>query len=135
MMDYTKTTAAASAEREEFMRSVLAPFHRRGFVAGLLAGAAGTGALAGRARAQSPDPVPCQVGPAPHQKGPLVWLDMDQAEIDAAYDQRFYAPMGHQITRRVARQSEAVRARLGEPLRFAYGPSEAEKLDVYRARK
>jgi arylformamidase len=60
---------------------------------------------------------------------------MDQIEIDAAYDQRYYAPMGNQITKRVTSISEAVRRRLGEPLRLAYGPSEIEKLDVYRARK
>lgn len=114
------------------MRHILQQVHRRGFVAGLLGGAAG---LATRVRAQTPDPVPCQVGPAPHQKGPLVWMDMDQVDIDAAYDQRFYAPMGYQISKREASQSEAVRTRLGEPLRFSYGPSEIEKLDVYRARK
>jgi arylformamidase len=116
------------------MRGILQQIHRRGFVAGLFGGAV-TAGLANHAVAQSPDPVPCQVGPAPHPKGPLVWHDMDQIDIDAAYDQRFYAPMGYQITRRVASQSEAVRARLGEPLRFTYGPSEMEKLDVYQGRK
>ena len=25
-------------------------------------------------------------------KGPLVWLDMDQAQLDAAYDQAIWAP-------------------------------------------
>jgi arylformamidase len=115
------------------MRHILQQVHRRGFVAGLLGGAAA--GLATRALAQTPDPVPCRIGPAPHQKGPLVWMDMDQADIDAAYDQRFYAPMGYQISRREASQSEAARARLGEPLHFSYGPSEIEKLDVYRARK
>jgi arylformamidase len=35
----------------------------------------------------------CQVGPPPHQRGPLVWMDMDQVELDAAYDQVFYAPL------------------------------------------
>jgi len=29
-------------------------------------------------------------------------MDMDQIELDAAYDQRFYAPMGDQIQKRVA---------------------------------
>ena len=29
------------------------------------------------------------------KKGPLVWLDMDQAELDAAYDQSNYAPIAH----------------------------------------
>src|SRR5262249_58717522 len=56
-------------------------------------------------------------------------------DLDAAYDQRFYAPTGDQIQKRVASISEAVRARLGEPLHLSYGPSEPEKLDVYRARK
>src|SRR5215813_574125 len=82
-----------------------------------------------------PIPHPANWGPSPHEKGPLVWMDMDQIELDAAYDQRFYAPMGDQIQKRVASISEAVRARLGEPLRLSYGPSETEKLDVYRARK
>jgi arylformamidase len=115
------------------MRHILQQIHRRGFVTGLFGGAAAAG-LASRAVAQTPDPVPCQLGPAPHPKGPLVWNDMDQVDIDAAYDQRFYAPMGFQISRREASVSDAVRARLGEPLRVAYGPTEIEKLDIYRAR-
>src|SRR6476646_3930999 len=39
----------------------------------------------------------CPIGPPPHQKGPLVWMDMDQVELDAAYDQSFYAPLARQI--------------------------------------
>jgi len=27
------------------------------------------------------------IGPPKHEKGPLVWMDMDQVELDAAYDQ------------------------------------------------
>ena len=114
--------------------SILAKIQRRGFVSGLFGGIAAA-ALANVARAQTPDPIPCQLGPLPHQKGPLVWMDMDQIELDAAYDQQFYAPMGDQIQKRVASISNAVRARLGEPLRLSYGPSELEKLDIYRARK
>ena len=66
------------------------------------------------------------------KKGPLVWLDMDQAELDAAYDQSKYAPNRAQITGRFATNSEAVRARLGPPQTFAYGPTAIETLDVYR---
>jgi arylformamidase len=116
------------------MTSVSAKIDRRGFVSGLLVGAAAAG-FPSTARAQTPDPVPCHLGPLPHDKGPRVWMDMDQIDIDAAYDQRFYAPMGYQIQKRIASVSNAVRARLGEPLRLSYGPSEIERLDVYRARK
>ena len=34
------------------------------------------------------------IGPPPHEKGPVVWMNMDQIELDAAYDQNFYAPAG-----------------------------------------
>src|ERR1700741_4367250 len=77
----------------------------------------------------------CRVGSPPHEKGPLVWMNMDQVEIDAAYDQSFYAPMQAQISKRRRANSEAVRARIGEPVRVAYGPSDVEKLDIYRARR
>lgn len=77
----------------------------------------------------------CRIGPPEHAKGPGVWLDMDQAELDAAYDQSVYAPLGGQIRARLASTSAEVRGRLGEPQRLAYGPSEFEKLDLYRTRR
>src|SRR4051812_5311585 len=64
-------------------------------------------------------------------KGPAVWLDMDQTELDAAYDQVKYAPNLPQITKRYATNSDAVRARLGAPRRYTYGPSPIEALDLY----
>ena len=73
--------------------------------------------------------------PSPRVKGPLVWLDMDQAELDAAYDQIKYAPNLPQITKRYATNSEAVRARLGAPRRFSYGPTAIEGLDVYTTKR
>ena len=60
-----------------------------------------------------------------------VWLDMDQAELDATYDQIKYAPNLPQITKRYATNSDAVRARLGAPRRYSYGSSAIEALDVY----
>jgi arylformamidase len=77
----------------------------------------------------------CLIGPAPHAKGPHVWMDMDQDELDAAYDQFSYAPLGKQIIKRFATSSDEVRQRLGAPRREAYGPSEVEKLDIYRTGK
>jgi arylformamidase len=74
----------------------------------------------------------CRIGPAPHAKGPPVFLDYDQIELDAAYDQRAYAPLGDQITARFITDSEDVRRRLGNPQRIAYGPTDIEKLDIFR---
>jgi arylformamidase len=66
-------------------------------------------------------------------RGPLVWRDMDQAALDDAYDQEVYAPNRELIvTRRVA-ASERARKILGDPQRVAYGPSEYEALDIFRA--
>ena len=70
----------------------------------------------------------------PRAKGPLVWLDMDQQELDDAYDQIVYAPNRDQVGKRRIANSERARAVLGLPERVAYGPSEIEKLDIYRTK-
>ncbi len=70
--------------------------------------------------------------PAKRAKGPPVWLDMDQQELDAAYDQSKYALNQPRIQERRLAASARARAALGEPLRLAYGASEIERLDVYR---
>lgn len=85
----------------------------------LLAGAAVV--AAGSASAQ----------PAPHVKGPLVWMNMDQKELDDAYDQAVYAPNRLIVLKRCERNSELARQRLGNPKRFAYGPTPIEALDVF----
>jgi arylformamidase len=77
----------------------------------------------------------CLVGPPPHHKGPLVFMDYDQLELDASYDQVYYEPLISQVSKRLTSNSEAVRARIGTPQRIAYGPTEIEKLDVYRANR
>jgi len=76
----------------------------------------------------------CQIGPPPHEKGPKVWMEMDQIELDAAYDQSAYAPLIGQILKRLASSSATTRARLGEPKRFVYGPTAIEGLDLYAAK-
>src|SRR5207253_140665 len=65
------------------------------------------------------------------EKGPRVWRDLDQRELDEAYDQIKYAPNQPQITGRYATNSAALRARLGAPQRFAYGATAIEGLDLY----
>jgi arylformamidase len=67
-------------------------------------------------------------------KGPRVWLDMDQQELDDAYDQAVYAPNRDQVGKRRIANSERVRAIIGAPQRVAYGPTEIEKLDIYRTK-
>jgi arylformamidase len=68
-------------------------------------------------------------------KGPRVWLDMDQQELDDAYDQVVYAPNRDQVGKRRIANSEIARAIIGAPERIAYGPTEIEKLDLYRSTK
>lgn len=72
---------------------------------------------------------------APRVKGPRVFLDYDQAELDAAYDQSVYAPNLQQIVKRYGTNSEGTRQRIGQPERLSYGPSEHEKLDLYKSKR
>jgi arylformamidase len=75
-----------------------------------------------------------QAQPSPvRKKGPRVFLDMDQQELDDAYNQIKYAPNQPQIVARYASNSAATRARLGEPQRLAYGGAPIERLDLYAA--
>ena len=74
----------------------------------------------------------CRLGPPEHHKGPNVFLDYDQLELDAAYDQSYYEPLDGQTYARLVSNSDAARARLGTPRQVAYGPTEIEKLDIFR---
>ncbi|MEA2902980.1 MAG: arylformamidase [Alphaproteobacteria bacterium] len=67
-------------------------------------------------------------------KGPAVWLDMDQTELDNAYDQAVYAPNQPLVQARRAAGNARARAILGAPQRFQYGASEIEGVDVFRAK-
>jgi len=72
-----------------------------------------------------PEPQP------PRVKGPRVWLDMDQKELDDAYDQSVWAPNQAHVSKRRVLWSESIRTRL-KPDRIAYGPTEIEKVDIYK---
>src|SRR6266571_1940694 len=82
----------------------------------------------------SPRPSPPPGAERERRKGPLVLLDYDQAELDAAYDQAAYQPSIQQLRDRWASSSERARARIGLPLRRAYGPSEIEGLDIFQTK-
>ena len=77
----------------------------------------------------------CAGPPPPHQKGPQVWLDLDQQELDDAYDQSVYAFNQRNIAERRRANSEVALKALGPPQRVAYGPTEIEKLDIYRTKR
>jgi arylformamidase len=65
--------------------------------------------------------------------GGKVFLDYDQAALDRAYDQTQWAPNQQEVIARRAAAGDAVRARLGEPRRVAYGPTPVEQLDIFTA--
>jgi arylformamidase len=89
----------------------------------MLAGAAAM--TAGTAFAQS----------APEAKGPPVWLDLDQAALDKAYDQGPWAPNAAYLGKRRASLSEQTRQRLGQPRRFPYGSKPIESLDLFPTKR
>src|SRR5262249_34125518 len=101
---------------------------RRALVAGA---AAGTVALAGEpASAQR-----CPAVPPSRSKGPLVWLDMDQNELDESYDQSVYAFNQQHVADRRNERNEIALKVLGQPDRVAYGTAELEKVDIYKTRR
>ena len=78
------------------------------------------------------DAAPLRVGPPPHEKGPRVFLDYDQVELNAAYTQIAYAPNAPQIIKRFTLSSQWSLARIGPPERVSYGLTKIERLDIYR---
>ena len=99
---------------------------RRAYLRAGLAGIAMS--TAGRGLAEALAPVQRD------RRGPSVWLGMDQAELDAAYDQTVWTPNLQQVIARNTANSECARARLGPPLHYDYGPTAIEGLDVYRTK-
>src|SRR3954470_16240319 len=108
--------------------SAAAKLTRRAIVA---SGAAGTLALAASpAMAQR-----CPATPPQRVKGPPVWLDMDQQDIDDAYDNDVYAFNSKTIEERRRFNNEIAQSILEKPQRVAYGPTEVEKLDIYKTKR
>jgi arylformamidase len=62
-------------------------------------------------------------------------MNYDQVELDAAYEQARYDPLLERTGARLASNSDAVRTRVGQPQRVAYGPTSDEKLDIYRTKR
>ncbi len=73
--------------------------------------------------------------PAAPPKGPRVFLDYDQQELDRCYDQTNWAPNQAIVHERSDVNSARARQALGEPERMGYGAAPIEKLDLFRAKK
>ena len=94
-----------------------------------------TGAAAGTL-ALATDPASAQRCSTPARaKGPLVWLDLDQQDLDDAYDQDVYAFNTRHINDRRIEANAMALSLIGKPERVAYGPTEIEKLDIYKTRR
>jgi arylformamidase len=101
---------------------------RRALVAGAAAG--GLALVSDPATAQR-----CPATPPARTKGPLVWLDLDQEELDNAYDQAVYAFNARNIAERQAANNEKALSVIGKPERVSYGPTDIEKVDIYRTKR
>jgi len=64
-----------------------------------------------------------------------VFRDYDQAELDRQYDQRAWAPNAIELINRYGADSAAVRQRMGEPVRYHYGDTRAQSLDLFRTHR
>ncbi len=110
-------------------RPLHARMSRRSLLGAGLAAFGATGSAAGQLQNHLPP------GVTPKTKGPLVFLDYDQEEIDASYEQSLWAPNQAAITKRNAQKNAAAVARLGPPQRMPYGAMPVEAFDLYRTRR
>jgi arylformamidase len=74
----------------------------------------------------------CTLGVPEHERGPTVFGDYDQVELDVAYDQDFYQAHIDRTNQRLNALSYLARTRLGDPERAAYGEAQWEGMDIYR---
>ncbi len=70
-------------------------------------------------------------GVVPKPKGPRVFLDFDQEELDTAYDQGPWAPNADALREQQAQRNAATIERLGPPRQLSYGPTDIERLSLF----
>jgi arylformamidase len=99
---------------------------RRALVAAATAGSLALAAAPASAQRCAPAP--------PRTKGPLVFRDMDQQELDEAFDPSLNAFNSQTVNQRSTALDIAARGRLGAPLAAAYGTLQIERVLVYRTK-
>ncbi|MBX9776963.1 MAG: alpha/beta hydrolase [Xanthobacteraceae bacterium] len=98
----------------------------------LVAGAAAGGAIAfagAPAHAQRCPPA------GPRTKGPAVFRDLDQIDIDEGYDNDVYAFNSRTINERRVFNNRIALSVIGKPERVKYGEAEIERVDIYKAKQ
>ena len=103
-------------------------FTRRTLLAGAAAGTLAFGTEPAAAQR-------CPAEPPARTKGPTVWLDMDQHELDESYDQNVYAFNSRIVSARRAANNQKVLPIIGKPERLAYGPTEIEKVELWKTKR
>ena len=76
--------------------------------------------------------VGCESASEDQGAGAAIFLDYDEASLDAAYDQRVWAANADDVLARFQSRSEIALQRLGQPARRSYGATPIEQLDWYR---
>jgi arylformamidase len=74
----------------------------------------------------------CRSNVSPSSGTEKIFLEYDEAGLDAAYSQREWANNIDEVFRRIEARNEAVLAELGEPERLTYGSGPKQGLDWYR---
>ena len=92
---------------------------------------------AGSALVLATHPASAQRCPAPPRaKGPPVWMDMDQQELDDAYTQAVYAPFNPVAAgARGTQANQLSRSKIEAPQIGAYGAAQIERVLIYRTRR
>jgi arylformamidase len=103
-------------------------FTRRSLLAGAAAGTLAVGTDGASAQR-------CPAEPPARAKGPLVWLDLDQKELDDAYDQSVYAFNARNISERRTANNQKVLPIIGKSERLAYGPADIEKIELWKTKR
>jgi arylformamidase len=76
--------------------------------------------------------VGCRTVETGSHEGARLFLDYDEAALDAAYDQRVWADNIDDVIARIVARNAAAQRVLDAPARRSYGPSAVEALDWYR---
>jgi arylformamidase len=71
----------------------------------------------------------------PRTKGPPVFRDLDQIDIDEGYDNDVYAFNAKTIGERRVYNNRIAQSVLGKPERVKYGPTEIERVDIYKTKQ